>query len=326
MSAPAPARSSASAVAPARLSVNQATIKYASLATALDVVAAAGIEAIGTWREPVAEVGLAEAVRMVADSGLRVSTHCRGGFFTLPDGPSRRAAMDDNRRAIDETAALAATGAPGSRPVLVLVAGGLPPGSKDLDGARQRVAEALAELVPHALANGVQLAVEPLHPMYAADRAVVSTLGQALDLAAPFPAEAVGVAVDTFHVWWDPALEASIARAGAAGRIATYQVCDWVTPIAADPLLSRGYPGDGHIDFAPIGAAVAAAGYTGDVEVEIFNQAVWDADPATVVARVARSVAAHVPLGVPLAVPLGGPLDRASGAADQHDAVQQLVD
>ncbi|MCY1694815.1 sugar phosphate isomerase/epimerase family protein [Curtobacterium sp. SL109] len=281
----------------ARLSVNQATVKHASLAEAIAAVTAAGVEAIGTWREPVADVGLDEAVRMVRDSGLRVSTHCRGGFFTLADGAERRLAMDDNRRAIDETAALAGAGAPGSRPVLVLVAGGLPTGSKDLGAARARVADALTELVPHALDAGVQLAVEPLHPMYAADRAVVSTLAQALDLAAPFPAEAVGVAVDTFHVWWDPALESSIARAGAAGRIATYQVCDWVTPLAADPLLSRGYPGDGHIDFGPIGAAVAAAGYTGDVEVEIFNQSVWDTTPAVVVDRVVRSVAAHVPLG-----------------------------
>ena len=314
MSAPAPARPSAAvgaarpaaavgaarpsaAVGAARLSVNQATVKHASLAEAIAALTAAGVEAIGTWREPVADVGLDEAVRMVRDSGLRVSTHCRGGFFTLADGAERRLAMDDNRRAIDETAALAGAGAPGSRPVLVLVAGGLPTGSKDLGEARARVADALTELVPHALDAGVQLAVEPLHPMYAADRAVVSTLAQALDLAAPFPAEAVGVAVDTFHVWWDPALESSIARAGAAGRIATYQVCDWVTPLAADPLLSRGYPGDGHIDFGPIGAAVAAAGYTGDVEVEIFNQSVWDTAPAVVVDRVVRSVAAHVPLG-----------------------------
>ncbi|WP_323749561.1 sugar phosphate isomerase/epimerase family protein [Curtobacterium sp. VKM Ac-1393] len=279
-----------------RLSVNQATIKYAPLRQALDIVAGAGIGAIGTWREPVAEVGLAEAVRMVADSGLRVSSHCRGGFFTLPPGAARQQALDDNRRAIDETAALAAAGAPGSAPVLVLVAGGLPEGSRDLVGARGRVADALADLVPHALDAGVRLAVEPLHPMYAADRAVVSTLAQAIDLAAPFPAAAVGVVVDTFHVWWDPALEGSIARAGAAGRIASYQVCDWLTPIAADPLLSRGYPGDGHVDFGPVTEAVVAAGYTGDVEVELFNQAIWDTPAAQVVARVVQAFGAAVPL------------------------------
>lgn len=290
-----PVRSAGAAPHP-RLSVNQATIKYAPLGQALDTVAGAGVGAIGTWREPVAEVGLAEAVRMVEDSGLRVSSHCRGGFFTLPPGTARQRALDDNRRAIDETAALAAAGAPGSAPVLVLVAGGLPEGSRDLADARGRVADALGDLVPHALDAGVQLAVEPLHPMYAADRAVVSTLAQAIDLAAPFPAAAVGVVVDTFHVWWDPALAASIARAGAAGRIASYQVCDWTTPIAADPLLSRGYPGDGHVDFGPVTDAVVAAGYAGDVEVELFNQAIWDTPPAQVVARVVQAFDTAVPL------------------------------
>lgn len=279
-----------------RLSVNQATIKYASLREALDTVAAAGVGAIGTWREPVAEVGLSEAVRMVADSGLRVSTHCRGGFFTAADESTRRASLDDNRRAIDETAALAAAGAPGSAPVLVLVAGGLPDGSRDLVGARARVGDALAELAPVAADAGVRLAVEPLHPMYAADRAVVSTLAQALDLAGPFDPATVGVVVDTFHVWWDPELSDSVARAGSEGRIATFQVCDWVTPIATDPLLSRGMMGDGHIDFGPVTAAVEAAGYAGDVEVEIFNQSVWDTDPVVVAERVARTFAEHVPL------------------------------
>lgn len=268
-----------------RLSINQATIKYANLAEALRVVGSAGVEAIGLWREPVAEVGLDAAVRMLADSGLRVSSLCRGGFFTAPEGAQRRAALDENRRAIEETAALAAAGAPGSAAVLVLVAGGLPDGSRDLAGSRARVADAIAELEPEARASGVTLAIEALHPMYAADRAVVSTLGQALDIAEPFPTESVGVVVDTFHLWWDPDLFAQIARAGRDGRIASYQVCDWVTPLPADVLLARGMMGDGHIDFAPISAAVAEAGYTGDVEVEIFNEAIWAADPAAVVAR-----------------------------------------
>jgi len=276
-----------------RLSINQATLRHATLAQALDALRGAGVAAIGTWREPIAAVGLDEAVRMVADSGLRVSTHCRGLALTLPEGSARRAAMDDDRRAIEETAALAAAGAAGSRPVLVLVAGGLPPGSRDIAAARDRVSAALEELVPAALDAGVQLALEALHPMYAADRAVVSTLGQALDLAAPFPAAAVGVVIDAFHVWWDPDVGASIARAGAAGRIASYQVSDWVTPLAADALLSRGYPGEGHIGFAPLSAAVAAAGYVGDVEVEIFNQEVWDAPTVGVVDRAVRSFVEH---------------------------------
>jgi sugar phosphate isomerase/epimerase len=292
----------------ARLSINQATIKHASLADALRATADAGVPSIGLWREPVAEVGLTEAARMVAGSGLRVSSLCRGGFFTAPEGPERRAALDDNRRAIDETAALAAAGAPGSAAVLVLVAGGLPAGSTDLPGARLRVAEAVAELEPEARAAGVTLAIEPLHPMYAADRAVVSTLAQALDLAEPFPASSVGVAVDTFHLWWDPDVVAQIARAGAAGRIATYQVCDFVTPIPADALLARGLPGDGHIDFAALTAAVEATGYAGDVEVEVFNAELWAAPPADAVARTVEAFTRHVPLG-------GGVPAAAAGAA-----------
>ncbi|WP_158862099.1 sugar phosphate isomerase/epimerase family protein [Leifsonia sp. AG29] len=268
-----------------RLSINQATIKHASLADALRTTADAGVGAIGLWREPVAEAGLDTAARMLADSGLRMSSLCRGGFFTSKEGPARRAALDENRRAIEETAALAAAGAPGSAAVLVLVAGGLPDGSVDIAGARTRVAEALAELEPEARAAGVTLAIEPLHPMYAADRAVVSTLRQALDLAEPFAPSSVGVVVDTFHIWWDPDVLPQIARAGAAGRIASYQVCDFLTPIPADALLARGMMGDGHVDFGSLTAAVQATGYAGDVEVEIFNAEIWAAEPAEVVAR-----------------------------------------
>ncbi len=272
-----------------RLSLNQATIKYADLPTALSVTAGAGIPAIGLWREPVAEVGLAESAAMLADSGLRFSSYCRGGFFTLPEGPERREAIDDNRRAIEETATLAAAGAPGSRAVLVLVAGGIPEGSTDLIGARARVRDALGELAGDAKAAGVTLAVEPLHPMYASDRAVVSTLGQALDLAADFEPEVVGAAVDTFHIWWDPDVEAQIARAGREGRIATYQVCDWATPLPADVLLSRHYMGDGVIDFEHLTRAVEATDYDGDIEVEIFNAGIWDTAHEEVARRVAES-------------------------------------
>ncbi|MFE6735200.1 sugar phosphate isomerase/epimerase family protein [Microbacterium sp. NPDC057650] len=277
-----------------RLSINQATIKYADLATALRVTADAGIQSIGLWREPVNEVGLDTAVKMLADSGLRFSTHCRGGFFTLPEGPDRRASIDDNRRAIDETAALAAAGAEGSTAVLVLVAGGLPEGSRDLVGARSRVHDALTELAPYAQDAGVTLAIEPLHPMFGSDRCVVSTLGQALDLAADFAPEVVGAAVDTFHIWWDPQVYEQIARAGREGRISTYQVCDWKTPLPSDVLLSRHYMGDGVIDFASLTRAVVETGYDRDIEVEIFNQEIWDTDPVEVVARTAESFAATV--------------------------------
>jgi sugar phosphate isomerase/epimerase len=150
----------------------------------------------------------------------------------------------------------------------------------------------VAALAPFAASHGVRLALEPMHPMYCADRGVLSTLGQALDLAEAFPADQVGVVVDTFHVWWDPEVHEQIARAGA--RIASYQVCDWITPLPADALLARGMMGDGHIDFEHLGASVAAAGYTGDVEVEIFNADVWAADADAVIATLARRYVQHV--------------------------------
>ncbi|HEY9294083.1 MAG TPA: sugar phosphate isomerase/epimerase family protein [Microlunatus sp.] len=251
-----------------RFSLNQATIKYASLAEALQVAVDTGYESIGLWREPVQEVGLEKAVELVQDSGLRVSSLCRGGFFTTVPGPERDAALDDNRLALEEAHRLGTD-------TLVLVAGGLPKGDRDLVGARERVRDAIGALADDAEAAGVRLAIEPLHPMYAADRAVINTLGQALDIAEQFPAEVAGVVVDTFHVWWDPQVIEQIARAGAADRITSYQVCDWITPLPADNLLARGIVGDGHIDFSPITKAVVAAGYRGDIETEVFHADVW---------------------------------------------------
>ncbi|MGH3643004.1 MAG: sugar phosphate isomerase/epimerase family protein [Mycobacterium sp.] len=248
------------------------TTKGFRLGEAVQTAAAAGLPAVGLWRDRVAEAGVDNAAKMVRDYGLRVSSLCRGGFLTgLGD---RAEALDDNRRAIDEAATLGA-------PELVMVVGGIP--DRDLVGSRRRLAERLADLVPYAAQREVRLALEPLHPVFCADRAVISTLGQALALAAPHPAEAVGVVVDTYHVWWDPALEAGIAAAGEQGRISSFQVCDWLVPMASDPLVSRGMMGDGVIDFSAIATLVAAAGYRGDVEVEIFNEAVWATDGRTVI-------------------------------------------
>jgi sugar phosphate isomerase/epimerase len=275
-----------------RLSLNTVTVKKASLATAARLAAEHGITGIGPWRDVVQAAGGAAAARKILDEyKLSVTSLCRGGFLTAPDPHARTAAIADNRAAIEEAATL------GTRE-LVLVVGGLPPRSKDLPAARRAVASALEELVPYAGVHGVRLAIEPLHPMFCADRAVVSTLGQALDLAAPFAPGEVGVVVDTYHVWWDPALFEQIARAGREGRISAYQVCDWVVPLPADMLLGRGHVGDGTIDFAPITAAVLAAGYTGHVEVEIFNQAIWDADPAETVAVLVERHRAHIGIGI----------------------------
>jgi sugar phosphate isomerase/epimerase len=255
----------------ARLSLNTMTTKGWALREAVEATAAAGLPAIGLWRDRVAEAGVDAASKLVRDHGLRVSSLCRGGFLTgVGDEPD---ALGDNRRAIDEAAGLGA-------PELIMVAGGVP--DRDLAGARSRLADRLAQLVPYAADRDVRLALEPLHPMFCADRAVISTLAQALDLAAPFPARTVGVVVDTFHVWWDPYLVEAVAAAGSAGRISSFQICDWLVPMTPDPLVSRGMMGDGVIDFASIAALVRDAGYTGDVEVEIFNETVWATEGSVV--------------------------------------------
>jgi sugar phosphate isomerase/epimerase len=253
-----------------RLSLNQATVKNLGLKEAVELCVRHDIPAIGLWRDRVAELGLADSVAAVRGAGLHVSSLCRGGFFTHADADQRAAALADNRAAITEAAELGAD-------TLVLVCGGLLPGSKDLGLARATIADAIHELVPVAQRLGVRLGIEALHPMFCTDRCVVSSFGEAVDLALAFPADAVGVVVDTYHVWWDARLPRDIARAG--NRIVSYQVCDWVLPLPQDILLGRGHLGDGAIDFGAISAWVDAAGYDGYVEVEIFNQQIWDTSP-----------------------------------------------
>ncbi|MFI2235449.1 sugar phosphate isomerase/epimerase family protein [Streptomyces chrestomyceticus] len=270
-----------------RFSINQQTVKQWSLPELVDGCAKAGVRGVGLWRAPVQEYGVAAAARLVRDAGLTVTSLCRGGFFTALDPKERADALADNRTAIEEAATLGAD-------TLVLVSGGLPPGSRDLHGARERVADALGELAPYAAAAGVRLALEPLHPMYAADRCVVSTLAQALALAERFPAEQVGVVVDTYHLWWDDTIGSQIGRAGAGGRIAAFQLADWVTPLPAGVLLGRGQLGDGAVDLRWFREQVDAAGYRGSVEVEIFNPELWERPGAEVLAEVVDRYTRHV--------------------------------
>src|SRR5580658_1098480 len=265
-----------------RLSLNQATVKNIGLKEAVALCARHDIPAIGLWRDRVAEAGLGESVAAVRAAGLHVSSLCRGGFFSYADGEGRRAARADNRAAVAEAAELGAD-------ALILVCGGLVPGSRDLGLARRMVADGIGELVPEAQRLGVRLGIEALHPMFCADRCVISGLGEAIDLAMRFPTDAVGVVVDTYHVWWDARLPEEIARAGS--RIVSYQVGDWVLPLPADALLGRGHLGDGVIDFGPISASVRAAGYDGYVEVEIFNQDIWDAPAEQTATTVAERFA-----------------------------------
>ncbi|MEU7482879.1 sugar phosphate isomerase/epimerase family protein [Streptomyces sp. NPDC042319] len=271
----------------ARLSLNQETVKQWSLPELADGCAAAGLRHVGLWREPVQKYGVEAAAKLVRDAGLTVTSLCRGGFFTAAAPEERAAALDDNRAAVDEAATLGTD-------TLVLVSGGLPPGSRDLRGARERVAEALAELGPYAAERGVRLAIEPLHPMYASDRCVVSTLAQALDLAERFPAEQVGVVVDTYHLWWDDTAGAGIDRAGRGGRLAAFQLADWVTPLPEGVLLGRGQLGDGAVDLRWFRERTEAAGHTGPIEVEIFNPALWARDGADVLAEVIARYRKHV--------------------------------
>ncbi len=251
----------------AMLSLNTATLRPQwSLAECIDGCERHGLGGISPWRDKLQELGVAEAARRIADAGLAVTGLCRGGLFTAADAAGRAAAIDDNRRAIDEAAAIRAA-------CLVLVCGGLAPGSRDLTGARQQVADGIAAILPHARAAGVPLAIEPLHPVYCADRCCINTLDQALDLCDPL-GEGVGVAVDVYHVWWDPAVRPAIARAGTTGRLLAFHVCDWLVP-TRDPLLDRGMMGDGVIDILGFRRAVEAAGFQGPNEVEIFSELNW---------------------------------------------------
>ncbi|SFB93520.1 sugar phosphate isomerase/epimerase family protein [Streptomyces aidingensis] len=271
----------------ARFSINQMTVKQLGLPALVKGCTELGVPAVGLWREPVQTYGVAAAARLVRDAGLAVTSLCRGGFFTAVDPGERARALDDNRAAIEEAATLG-TG------TLVLVSGGLPPGSGDLAGARERIADALAELAPYAAERGVRLAIEPLHPMYASDRCVVSTLDQALELAGRFPAEQVGVVIDTYHLWWDDRLAQGIARAGAEGRIHSFQLADWVTPLPEGVLNGRGQIGDGCVDMRWFRQRVDAATATPlPIEVELFNEALWARDGLEVLRETALRFVQH---------------------------------
>ena len=242
-----------------QLSLNTATVrKQWNLAQIIDGCARHGIGGISPWRDQVAQMGLQQARKSIRENNLVVTGLCRGGFFTAKDW------RDDNRRAIEEAHELGAQ-------CLVLVVGGLPDGSKDLVSARNQVKEGMAAILPEARKAGVPLAIEPLHPMQAAERACINTLEQALDICDQL-GEGIGVALDVYHVWWDPKLQAQIRRAGK--RILAHHVCDWLVP-TRDLLNDRGMMGDGVIDLPLIRSWVEGAGYAGFQEVEIFSELDW---------------------------------------------------
>ena len=265
------------------LSINTATVRRQRgvdwpLPEILDACAARGIRAVSPWRDQVAAAGLQATARQLRALGLDLSGYCRGGMFSHADAAGRRAARDDNRRALDEACTLGA-------PCLVLVVGGLPgalggkPAHRDIAAAREQVGEGVAALLEDARERRMRLAIEPLHPMYAADRACINTLEQALDLCDrldPAHSGALGVAVDVYHVWWDPKLQAQIERAGPR-RLLALHVCDWLVP-TTDLLNDRGMMGDGVIDLRRIRGWVEANGFAGYSEVEIFSARWWQRD------------------------------------------------
>ncbi len=277
------------------LSINTATVRaQGDLSAIIEGCKRHGIRGLSPWRDQVAAIGLKRAAAEIRAGGFELSGYCRGGFLTS-DAAHHDAAMDDNYRAVDEAAELQAA-------CLVLVVGSLPqfsrPGSapsKDIAGARRQMEDNLALLLAYARRAGVPLAIEPLHPMYAADRACVNTMRHALDICDrldPARDGSIGVALDVYHTWWDPELEAQIARAGRS-RLLAFHVCDWLVP-TTDLLNDRGMMGDGVIDIPRIRAWVEAQGFAGHAEVEIFSHAWWqrplDEVLATCVARHRTSV------------------------------------
>jgi len=264
-----------------RLSFNQMTADPWSLEQAVRNCSTAGIPYIGVWRHKL-DGDAAKASAMIRSEGLRVSSLCRGGWFSAPTAEERRKRVADNRVAIEEAALLSA-------PVLVIVSG--PANGQTLEDARATVLDGLLQILPDAEKTGVTLGIEPLHPMYAAERSVVVTLKQANDLAEQLSSPAAGVVVDVFHVWWDPDVMQQIER--ARGRIVGFHVSDWPVPLPGI-LMGRAMMGDGVIAVRKLRQAVDATGYSGPIEVEIFNEEIWKSADDGLLERIQQRFLEHV--------------------------------
>ena len=260
-----------------RLSLNQITLNKLSLPECVELCVQHGVKWIGPWRNKVAETGLAESAKIIHDAGLGVSGLCRGGYFPAATAKERAERIEDNLRAIDEAAALRAS-------TLVLVCGPAP--DRDIDAARGMVADGIAAVVDHARACGVRLAIEPLHPMFAADRSVICLVDEALEIAQKFDASDVGVTLDVFHIWWDAFVYDKIRR--CAGRVMAFHVSDWAVPLP-DVFAGRSMMGTGVIELRRLREAVDAAGYSGPIEVEIINHALWAMPGDAVMAEMVRT-------------------------------------
>jgi sugar phosphate isomerase/epimerase len=253
-------------------SINTATLGFqAPIEEVIDAVARAGFGGIAPWRREIEGKDIRAVSRRIRDAGLDVSGYCRSTYIPALTRPEFEANLLANRHAMDDAATLGAS-------CFVMVVGGLPAGSKDISAARKQVAEASAQLMRHGKSIGVKVALEPLHPVYAADRSCLSLLSEALDMCDMIEGEVeapwIGTLVDVYHLWWDPNLARDIARAGRSSRIFGFHVCDWLVP-TRDVLNDRGMMGDGVIDVPHIRELVEMAGYSGLVEVEIFSSDNW---------------------------------------------------
>lgn len=251
-----------------QLCVHTITTKPWAIEKAAREFSAAGIGGITVWRDALAGRDIKQTGKMLRDLNLEVVSLCRGGFFPALEQRARQTAIDDNKKAIDEAEALGA-------PMVVLVCGSAP--GQSLIESRKQIQEGIAACLPHAEAAGVKLAIEPLHPMYAGDRSAVNTLGQANDMAEALHSPWVGIAVDVYHLWWDPDLENQIKRCGQNGNLSAFHICDWKTP-TLDMLNDRGLMGEGCINLKQIRGWVEETGFNGFNEVEIFSNIYWQQD------------------------------------------------
>jgi len=267
-----------------RCAVHTQTTKPWSLAQCIDVYREAGITGISVWRDVIAPVGAAEAGRMLRDAGMTVPALVRGGFFAAADATARAAALDENRRCIDEAREVGAE-------MVVLVVGAVP--GMPLAEARKQVTEGIAGVLGHAEGAGVKLAIEPLHPMYAADRSCINRMAEARRVCEQLQNPLVGIAVDVYHVWWDPDLEAEIALAGRQKTLFAFHVCDWRVN-TRNLLTDRGLMGDGCIDIPTIRGWVERAGFDGFNEVEVFSEQYWAMDQREYLGRITRAYLTHV--------------------------------
>jgi sugar phosphate isomerase/epimerase len=267
-----------------RLCVHTITTKPLLLPDAIKAYGEAGVSGITVWRDALTPLGVKESAKILASSGLEVVSLCRGGFFPGVTQADRTKALDENRRVIDEAAAIGA-------PLIVLVCGAVP--GIPLSEARRQIEEAIAALVPYAQQAKVKLAIEPLHPAYADSRSAVNTLTQANDMVQRLNSPQVGVAIDVYHLWWDDRLEAEIERTGKMNAIFAYHVCDWRTP-TRDLLNDRGLMGQGCIPLRQIRSWVERAGFNGMIEVEIFSNEFWQMDQSEFLGMIRSAYLEHV--------------------------------